>query len=105
MHPFCALYQKVQTIVSFENVPMAPKFNNFLIFYISHWGGTSDEFNGRGHWGAAPPQYSPHTTESVPPIFWRLGGGGQDFGSEAPKSGAEGALFENFNDFSEKKVS
>ena len=37
----------------------------------------------------------------MPLIFWRLGGG-QDFGREAPKFGAEGAVLENFSDFSEK---
>ena len=39
-------------------------------------------------------QYMAHTTEPVPPIFWRLGGG-QDFVREAPKFGAEGTVLEN----------
>ena len=64
-------------------------------------GGGSDELNGGGHLGGgAAPQYSPHTTEPVPQIFWRVGRG-QDFGREAPKFGAEGAVLENFSDFRE----
>ena len=33
----------------------------------------SDGFNG-GALGGLSPQYLAHTTEPVPPIFWRLGG-------------------------------
>ena len=33
-------------------------------------------------------------------MFWRLGG--QDFGREASKFGAEGAFLENFSDFLER---
>ena len=70
-------------------------------FYSEVWGGgTSDGFHG-GHWGGLPSQYLAHSTEPVPPIFWRLGRG-QDFGREAPELGAEGALLENFSNFSEK---
>ena len=49
--------------------------------------------------GAAPPNIWPILLNLSPNI---LAIGGQDFGREAPKFRAEGAILENFSDFSKK---
>ena len=61
-------------------------------------GAPSDEFNG-GALGGLPPNIRRIVLNLSPQYF---GDWGQDFGREAPKFGAEGAVLENLSDFSGK---